>query len=378
MIKRCILSLMAFFSACFSEDDLQARSKDLSLLLETTLSEYNVPGMGALILTSDQILAYEVAGVRARNCKNKITKADLFHLGSDTKAMTAALLGMLVDKHFIHWNTKIVDVFPELKNTINLAYQQVTLKDLLTQRSGLAANLNYKTIQNKVGQDLVLGRHLTMVQALAKAPAAQKGEFLYSNLNFIIAGHMAEKVTGDSWEKLMTRYLFIPLKMRSAGFGPPSNGLVCTQPIGHKEKGQSVAGQFGDNPPLLGPAGTLHMTLPDWAKFIQMELKGAQHKPIMIKPETFAMLIKPVSNPQPSYAMGWGITKPKWANGIVLAHTGSNTYWIAKAWIVPNRDLAVLVTCNQGGKKADEACEKVGKKLLHWESFKSKLSKIDH
>ena len=137
-----------------------------------------------------------------------------------------------------------------------------------------------------------------------------------------------------------------------------SEMCIRDRPWGHiGEVGKQVA-MFHDNPPSMGPAGTVHCSLRDWAKFIQLHLGvepttgKASSKPLL-KRKTLASLHTP--NEGEDYALGWMVLKRAWSKGPVLHHNGSNTMWLCVAWLAPKEKFAVLVTCNHGGGAA--ACD---------------------
>jgi CubicO group peptidase (beta-lactamase class C family) len=162
---------------------------------------------------------------------------------------------------------------------------------------------------------------------------------------------MAEKVTGKSWEALMREKIFRPLGMTSAGFGAPGKATKNDQPRGHKADGSPVEpGPGADNPVAIGPAGIVHLSIRDWAKFAAANLPSAKTK--LVKPETLEKLHTPAAG-EPKYAMGWIIADGQpWAGGPALTHAGSNTMWYAVVWLAPAKDFAVLVACNQANDKA--------------------------
>lgn len=362
--------------------DNSSTYQDISSLLQPIVDKYDIPGMAAAIINDKEIIAAGAAGIRARNSKNKILVSDSFHIGSDTKSMTATMIAILVEKKKLKWDSRITEVFPELKGKIDPAYKDLTLEQLLTHRSGLAPNLNYDKIQKKISGNLVLGRQMVMEEALHGPPEGTPGHYLYSNLGYIIAGHMAEKATGESWENLISKYIFSPLKMNSAGFGSPqkynphdqSSLQSLNEPLGHNKKGKPVG---TDNPAILGPAGTVHLSILDWAKYVMLHLKGARNIPSLLTLSSFQKLHEPVNNPPPAYAMGWIVEESEWANGKVLVHAGSNTYWFAKVWIAPSRNLAILVACNDGSHNAQTACNQAGLILMQSQLHLPKIQSID-
>jgi CubicO group peptidase (beta-lactamase class C family) len=109
-------------------------------------------------------------------------------------------------------------------------------------------------------------------------------------------------------------------------------------------------GPGADNPVAIGPAGIVHCSITDWARFIAANLPGGKTK--LVKPETLRKLHTPPPG-TPPYAMGWLVVNNQpWADGEALTHAGSNTMWYAVAWLAPEKDFAVLVATNQPNSKA--------------------------
>ena len=253
---------------------------------------------------------------------------DVVHLGSDTKAMTATLLGILVEEAKLAWSSTVRDVFPDRAKSLHPGFQGVTLWQLLTHRAGLPANGPWWNLK---GRTTTEKRQDLLMRMMKDAPLSKPGStFAYSNVGYAIAGLMAEQVTGRSWERLMSDRLFEPLGMASAGFGPPGTPGKLDAPWGHDDKNQPSQ---SDNAAALGPAGTVHATIPDWAKFAALHLRGDQGKARLLKPATFRMLHTPPSGGD--YAGGWMVVDRPWAGGKALTHSGSNTMWYCTIWLAP-------------------------------------------
>src|SRR5438477_8444427 len=129
-----------------------APSKDVSALLAPIIQKHDVPGMAAAVVQSGETVAIGAAGVRTRGKPDKITAADQFHLGSDTKAMTAMLCGILVDEGKLKWSQTLGETFPELKKSMNPQYQAVTLEQLLTHRGGAPGAIEKDSLWGKLWQ----------------------------------------------------------------------------------------------------------------------------------------------------------------------------------------------------------------------------------
>ncbi|MDQ3625117.1 MAG: beta-lactamase family protein, partial [Verrucomicrobiota bacterium] len=195
---------------------------------------------------------------------------------------------------------------------------------------------------------------------LRTAPESRPGErFQYSNQGYALAGVMMEQLTGRAWEDLMRERLFTPLGMTSAGFGSPGEAGSVDQPRGHTGVGKMLEpvepGPAADNPPAIGPAGTTHCSIGDWARFCAFHARGGKGDEALLKPESFQRLHRPASS-EP-YALGWDVLKRRWAGGTVLTHSGSNTMWFATTWTVPSKSTAFVVATNAAEGTVAEACD---------------------
>jgi CubicO group peptidase (beta-lactamase class C family) len=154
-------------------------------------------------------------------------------------------------------------------------------------------------------------------------PAAKAGDFAYSKIGFIIVGAIAEARTGKSWEDLIREQIFTQLGIKSAGFGPPGTPGKLDQPCGHEEKAGKLvaldpASADADNPPVLGPAGTINIALKDWLLFAPGPTRR-RARPRQTS-ET-GNLSQTAHAGDWNYALGWGV-KLDPGVPLLLTHTG--------------------------------------------------------
>ncbi len=314
---------------------------------------HHLPGLIGAILAGGRLAAIGALGIRKIGSSEPIQVTDKVHLGSDTKAMTATIIGTLVDAGKLTWSSRIRDVFPEVAPELHPAFQAVTLSHLLTHRAGLPHD---PPQWYPPGQTTTEQRWSLVSSLLTNAPATRPGStYAYSNVGYALAGLMAETVADQTWEMLMQKRLFEPLEMASAGFGSPARPGMVDQPWGHRASGQDIRPSLVDNPPWLGPAGGVHCSVPDWAKFAALHLGGERGRARLLKPVTFRTLHTPP--PGFDYAGGWMIGDRSWADGRILTHNGSNGSWFASIWLAPVHDFAILVATNQGDHSAEVACD---------------------
>ena len=191
-------------------------------------------------------------------------------------------------------------------------------------------------------------------------------------MGYVIAGAMIERKWGKTWEELITEKVFAPLELKSAGLGAPASLGKIDAPLGHVlvdgKLRAFLAGPNGDNPLILGPAGTAHMSVLDFAKWAGWNVGRGKRGPKLVAAEMMKKLQTPViktpekKNAAPGtpslrggYALGWGEVELDWAPGKLVHHAGSNGKDIAHIWLDPDRDLAMVLVTNVSGPKADEA-----------------------
>lgn len=332
------------------------QSEQIHRALEEVVANEKIPGMIAAITDSTGIIAIASAGIRKYGEDVPMTDSDLVHIGSCTKAMTSTLLAILIDEELLTWETTLVEVFPEFADQIHPDFRKTTLWNLVTHRAGLPANAkNWWSYPRKEIKE----RRMTILkETLKDAPPNPAGEYHYSNLGYMIAAAMAERLTGLSWEELITKKLFQPLGMTSAGFGPPGTKDRLDQPWGHTESGDSWKPIQHDNAESLGPAGRVHCTLEDWAEFIALQLPGHEI-PLLDKKQLDKLIV-----PEGHYAAGWGVAQRSWAKGTGLNHNGSNTMWHATVWAAPNINRAFIVATNSKNESSGRICNGIVEKMI--------------
>jgi CubicO group peptidase (beta-lactamase class C family) len=353
----------------------QSNAEDLGPLLEPIRQKHDLPALAGAIVTSRGVAAIGAVGVRKYGTKTPVTINDEFHLGSNTKAMTATLLALLVDEGKLSWSVTLEQIFPDLAARMNAAYRKVTVEQLLAHRAGFSSESwpKGKTLSDmyKLPGPPREQRRAYVAMVLAEPPVNEPGkEYLYSNRSYAVAGAIAEKIANQPWEELMQKRIFQPFGMATCGFGAMGTADKIDQPWQHRlvaGKHQPIEpGPQSDNPPVIAPAGTIHCSIGDWAKFIQAHLKGEKGEHGILKPETFKYLhTAPMGG---DYGFGWLITKRKWAGGRALNHAGSNTQNYALVWMAPAKDFAVLIMTNQadGGDETFKACDETANALIQF------------
>ncbi|MEQ1906464.1 MAG: serine hydrolase domain-containing protein [Pirellulaceae bacterium] len=350
-LRSLFVLILIFGFASYQKSDAKARNQPLQDICNRIQKTESLPALwlGYSRKADGSRPNIAAAGGLKIGDKASATPDNLVHIGSCTKAMTAVLIALLVEKGTLKWEQSIADSFPKLKDKIHPEYHDVTLEQLLQHRGKIPANASDWWINKR---QPVIERRLSIISAnlLKEPPKVPKDGYRYSNLGYMIAGAMAEQATGRTWEKLLEEELFKPLDITSAGFGAPGRTGRVDQPWGHThDKNGNWQPKQGDNAAALGPAGTVHLSIADWIRFAEVFFPDSPQK--LVSKETLLKLMTPAS--PNGYAMGWGTTR--WNDDIIeLRHSGSNTMWYATI-VVDRKNQLTFVAVTNGHREGIEA-----------------------
>jgi CubicO group peptidase (beta-lactamase class C family) len=344
----------------------EAPPADVAGVVKGVLAKHPVlPGGWGAVVEKDGVVAMGCAGVRKAGTEIAVTKGDLVHLGSDTKAMTAVLVGQLVEEKKLALSDRVGDLFPAERGRMQPAAAGVTVEELLTQTAGLPHDLVWR-LHEAGGATLAAQRAALVGDAFSRAPLTEPGKaYGYSNAGYVVLGAVVEAKRGAAWEEVIQKRLFGPLGMGSAGFGPPGagKGTEVDEPWGHVVKNGKAEAVRADNPAVMGPAGTVHCSMEDWGKFVAVFLR--EDGGGVIGKAAKERLLTPLPGVKgQAYAGGWIVTERPWGGGTVYTHSGSNTMWYCTVWMAPKKGFAVLAAVNCGGDEAAAACDEICSALI--------------
>jgi CubicO group peptidase (beta-lactamase class C family) len=356
---RMLAPMAAILFACVGLAALQPQkldsSRDLQGLVSEMRSTLRLPGLSVVVVRSDGQPQVYVSGERRIGKGDPITSTDRMHLGSLTKAITATVIGALVEQRRMTLETTIGGTFPELSAKMQPAYRGVNVRQLLAHSGGVPPYRTRESMQWLLALKgtAIEQRHAFLERVLAEPPRFEPGtRHEYSNAGGAIAGAIAERIGNARYSRLVQELVFARLGGQ-AGFGNP--GLAATpQPWGHtRTLLGTVEVSPGDpvytTPLAIEPAGDVSLSPQDYGRFLQLHLRGLRGRDDVLKGTTVQDLHRQVApvNPSLGFAMGWSVM-PR--DGVEShEHVGSYGAFVAYATIQASRDVAVGAFTNLGG-----------------------------
>ena len=192
----------------FSQSRISAKQiKEFDNYVEMVRKEWEVPGLSITVVKDNKVIFEKGYGVREIGKPEPVDTRTLFACASTTKAMTVALMAMLVDEGKIKWNDPVHKYLPELQLFDSYVTREIRIRDLLIHDTGLG-NTDFFTGAMNIPVNEMFRR-----MALIKPQYSMRAGFEYQNIMYSAAGRIIERLTGKTWSDVIQERIFTPLKM---------------------------------------------------------------------------------------------------------------------------------------------------------------------
>ncbi|MBX6363925.1 MAG: serine hydrolase [Gemmatimonadetes bacterium] len=324
----------------------------LDAYIEQARVAWDVPGVAVAVVKDDSVVFAKGFGVREVGKPDRVDENTLFAIGSSSKAFTAAAVGMLVAEGKLAWDDPATKYLPGFALYDPYVSRELTVRDLLTHRSGLARG-DLLWISGLFDRDEILRRARYLEPSWSF-----RSQFGYQNIMYLAAGQVVAHVSGASWDDVIARRIFQPLGMTSSSTsikaleGRPN---VAT-PHG-EDGGKTITLPYRDVD-CIGPAGSINSNVVDMAKWIRFQLgEGSFAGRRLLQPATLEEMWSPQTiiagggfqrtSPDAhfiAYGMGWFLHD---YHGVKLVEHGGNVDGMtALVALVPEKKLGMVILTN--------------------------------
>jgi CubicO group peptidase (beta-lactamase class C family) len=326
---------------------------DLDGWLEAQRIGWGVPALAVALVQDGQVSYLKAFGFRDAAQTLPVNTETVFRGGSVSKAFGAATVAMLVDEGRLSWDAPVTTWIPELRFAGGDAYAAISLRDMLSHRTGLPRHeLLWYNNQSLTRQGLVARMaHLEMSAPL-------RTRYQYNNLMVVLAGLAVERVTGQTWEAFTRARLLAPLGMTRAKLSAPEMAADTNHAVGHtRNRARRLVPVPLRHDPLLGPAGAVNASIGDFARWVQLQLgRGQFEGRRLISPAAMAAMWEPLvaTGPAPARAdaprshvgLGWRIDR--YRDTLRVAHGGDLNGYTARVVLLPEKNAGLALLVNHG------------------------------
>lgn len=332
--------------------------KKIDQIVASAMTEFQVPGLAIAIVSQDQLVLAKGYGVRDIANQQPVTEQTLFGIASNTKAFTAAALAMLVDQGKLSWDDKVIQHIPEFQLADPYVSREMTIRDLLSHRSGLGLGAGDLLIWPETDKSTA-----DIIKALRflKPASSFRSEYAYNNLMFVVAGEVVARVSGQSWQEFVEQQLFKPLGMSltTAGY----SRIAATQQnraVGHIPMNNQLERYPLDYLEDFRGAGAIASNVYEMSLWLRTQLANGKlpngdqlfsasqqqqmwqlHINSAVSPSNFNLTRQQFAG----YGLGWSIDD--YFGYKRLSHGGGILGMVSQVTLIPELKLGIVILTNQ-------------------------------
>ncbi|MCU0226897.1 MAG: serine hydrolase [Bryobacterales bacterium] len=342
---------------------LLAQPADLDAWVARTQQQFEVPGIAVAIVKDGQTVLAKGYGVRVLGQPGRVDAQTRFGIASNTKAFTAAALAILVDEGKLRWDDPVQKHLPEFQMADPYVSREVTLRDLLSHRSGMglgAGDLLYWPDTTFTRADVLRAARRLPVDS------SFRSRYAYNNLGYVVAGEVLRAASGLSWEAFVQQRLLHPLGMTqtritSDGLHPESDNVAVPHSRGWRLEG-TLQPIKPTRDAVWAAAAGLKSSVTDIARWLTLQLNqgkltdgtvlfSARQAHEMWTPQIALRVGDPhplLASTKPlfaAYGLGWSLKD--YQGRKIVTHSGGLTGMVTLTLMVPEEKLGIVVLTNQ-------------------------------
>jgi CubicO group peptidase (beta-lactamase class C family) len=319
--------------------------------LAEELDQWHAPAVQLAVVDKGAVAYAGGVGVRGVADPTPVSPTTLFHHGSCGKAYTALLAAALAADGVLDLDAPVRRLVPELELADPVIAERVTVRDLLSHRSGLARHDLLWILSPSLTREELVGR-------LAALPVGGdlRAEMAYSNLGYTLAGLAIGRAAGTTYEDALAQRILEPCGLTRTG---------ATAAASLADPDHARAHLLRDGVPVetayrmldgTAPAGQLRTSAEDAARWLIVQtcagvVEGREVVPASAVSETHRLHVPmpPELAPFPElglvgYDLGW--VHSTYRGRPALWHTGGVDGFFTYALLLPDQRIGVLASVN--------------------------------
>lgn len=327
----------------------------LDTAFQRVLKDRKAAGFAVAIVSKNKVVYAKGFGYRDYEKKLPVTANTLFAIGSCTKAFTSSLLGLFNKDGKLDYDHPAREYLPELHFFNDDLNDHVTVRDMMCHRTGLPRHDYSWYLFNSASRDSLLQR---IKYQEPTAPLRQTWQ--YNNFMFLAQGMIAEKLSGESWEKNVKEKLFKPLGMTASNFTIKDMEKSNDAAIGYIVQKDSIIKKTDYyNINAMGPAGSINSNVIEMANWVITWINGGKFNAKEILPSSYineamsSQMVARAGLPDKeipdahfgTYGFGWFMSS--YRGHYRVEHGGNIDGFSANTCFFPSDSIGIIVLSNQ-------------------------------
>jgi CubicO group peptidase (beta-lactamase class C family) len=322
--------------------------QQIDTYVQTAMQKTGVPGVAIAVVHRDRVVYLKGFGLRKAGSTAPVDADTVFQLASLSKPIASTIVASLVGDGELSWDSRIAELDPDFRVSNNGVQQQLTIRDLLSHRSGLP------TSAGDVLEDLGFSRPEILHQMrFIPLTGGFRQNFQYSNFGFTEGAIAASKAVGAKWEDLAEERLFKPLHMTSTSYRYSDYEAAINKAAIHVITDGKPVARYHRDPDAEAPAGSASSSVRDLAEWLRLQLGNGNWNGLpIVTPEaleeTHSPQIPRTTNPgqRAFYGLGWNVDKDP-EDRLILGHSGA--FFLGAGTTVrfsPSQQIGIVVLTN--------------------------------
>jgi CubicO group peptidase (beta-lactamase class C family) len=317
-------------------------------VLDAAWARLGVSGSAVALVHPEAGVHIRTFGVRSVETGEPVTAGTLFATASITKTFTAAAAATLVQDGVLGWDAPVAEWVPEARLGPPHGDLPLTLRDLLSHRTGLGRNVVLEA-DSRLDSEALLAR-------FPRAPIVDpwRARATYSNLGYLAAGTMLARAAGRSWAQLVDERVVRALGLRHTVVDYARTGAHPALAHAHEVLPGGTRVIARTDRTRHAPASVIYATIEDLAGWVGYHARGAGPRG-PLSAASFATMTTaqvpaapngrwPWQAAKVGVGLGWHLSEPR---GVRFAyHDGGVQGYASFAGFAPERGTGVAVLSN--------------------------------
>jgi len=352
-----LMSVCSLVNAQKKKNSADSRLEGIDAELQKVLETWKTPGFAVAVVEKNKIIYAKGFGYRDYENKIPVTPNTLFAIGSCSKAFTSSVLGLLKQENKLDFDDSPRKFIPELKFHNSEMDNAITIRDLMSHRTGLPRHDYSWYLFPTESRDSLISRI-----AYQEPFTGVRKKWYYNNFMFLTQGVIAERITGKTWQENVAERIFKPLGMTRSNF--TINELKKSDDVafGYGLKDETTIHKMDYyNIAAMSPAGSINSSVNEMSQWVMTWIYGGKFNGKELLPVSYvheamsSQMIIGAALPEKehtdihfaTYGFGWFMASYK--GHYRVEHGGNIDGFSASTSFFPSDSVGIVVLVNQNG-----------------------------
>jgi CubicO group peptidase (beta-lactamase class C family) len=372
-ISATLLLLLAFVTTHGQAPAFKKEIPKVDQYIQQLMTEWEIAGSAVSVVYKDKVIFSKAYGYRDVANKLPATTKTMFGIASNSKLFTSMAAAMLHEEKKLDLDKPVRTYMPELHFATGELDEKLTLRDMLSHRSGVPR-----------WDGVWAGSNYTLQEILDRLPYMKptmgfREGYLYNNNMYAAAGAVTAKVNGTTWEQMIQTKLFDPLEMKQSTFSfeaAAKKGEFSKDYLIGKVDKKLKEYEPDTHCDCWAPAAAIVSNVEELSNWMMAQINGGKFNgKSVIQPKAIAETIKPnnIASKELVYdelfysLYGMGRSSTDYKGHVMVSHGGVISGYRSTITMLPKDSIAIIVLTNtaQGSSMANAAVYGIADRLLH-------------